>query len=234
MMFSAIQKFTLLDYPGKTSCIAFTPGCDFRCGYCHNPEFVLPEKIQKISASFIAEETFYHFLEKRRGLLDGVVISGGEPTIMHGLLACMKRIKEMGFLVKLDTNGNRPHIIQEAIDAKVVDYVAMDIKTIPEKYPELVGKNAQPGNIRESIDILVHSGVEYEFRTTVVKSIHDENMLHSMAEKIRGASVWHLQRFRPQKTLDPDFSKESSYSAHEMARIAKELEKYVEKIGIRF
>lgn len=233
MIFSAIQKFTLLDYPGKTSCIAFTPGCDFRCGYCHNPEFVLPEEIKKISSSFIAEETFIHFLERRRGLLDGVVISGGEPTIMHGLLDFMKCIKDMGFLVKLDTNGNRPHVIREAIETGVVDYIAMDLKTVPESYSDLVGKNANTQNITESIDILMGGEVEYEFRSTIVKGIHSEEVLLQMAQEIKGAPMWYLQQFRSQKTLDPDFSQSNSYSANEMARIAKELEGYAQKVEVR-
>ncbi|PIR76985.1 MAG: anaerobic ribonucleoside-triphosphate reductase activating protein, partial [Candidatus Magasanikbacteria bacterium CG10_big_fil_rev_8_21_14_0_10_38_6] len=139
MVISGVQPFTLLDFPEKTACIIFTAGCNFRCGYCHNPEFVLPEKIQQIKTSFIDEETIYSFLQKRKGLLDGVVISGGEPTMMGDLPAFIRNIKELGFLVKLDTNGNRPLVLQHLLDEGLLDYVAMDVKTSLVNYADLVG-----------------------------------------------------------------------------------------------
>ncbi|MFA9262301.1 MAG: anaerobic ribonucleoside-triphosphate reductase activating protein, partial [Undibacterium sp.] len=138
MKLTAVQKFTLLDYPGRVACIAFTPGCDLRCGFCHNAEFVLPERLKELAGSFIDEEHFFAFLERRRGLLEGVVVSGGEPTIWRDLPEFLARIRSLGFLVKLDTNGNNPAMLRELFDRKLVDFVAMDVKTSLEEYPGLV------------------------------------------------------------------------------------------------
>jgi len=212
MKISGIQKFTTLDYPEHAACIVFTPGCNFRCGYCHNPEFVLPEKIKELQHGFIPEEALFVFLEKRVGLLDGVVISGGEPTIMPDLLIFMKKVKDRGFLVKLDTNGNRPSVIQKAIDEHLVDYIAMDVKTSYKKYTDLVGKFAVPEKIRESIEIIKKSGIDYEFRSTLIRETHPQEVLEDMATMMKGSDKLYLQTFRPGTTLHPLFQAFHAFS----------------------
>lgn len=206
MVFSGIQKFTMLDFPGHIACIVFTPGCNFRCGYCHNPEFVLPEQMCKIANSFIPENKIHAFLDQRRNLLEGVVISGGEPTIHRDLIPFMRKVKNMGFLVKLDTNGNKPEVIKQALDENLLDYIAMDIKTSLDNYQELCGKGALPEKIEESINLIKSCGVEYEFRTTMIKEIHTKEILEKMKPLIANAKNYRINQFRPGKTLDPKFA----------------------------
>lgn len=233
MKLSAIQKFTVLDYPGKVACIAFTPGCNMRCGFCHNPEFVLPEKIRELSASFIEEETFFNFLEKRRGLLDGVVVSGGEPTIWRDLPEFLRHIKERGFLVKLDTNGNHPAMLRKLLEEKLVDYVAMDVKTSLAEYPKLVGGGVKADNIAESIELLKAAGIPYEFRTTLIKEVHTEESLRDMAELLFGAERYYLQTFRPGHTLNPVFATYHPFSPEEMQELVHRFSTVVKEVGIR-
>ncbi|MCF6276961.1 MAG: anaerobic ribonucleoside-triphosphate reductase activating protein [Candidatus Magasanikbacteria bacterium] len=233
MLISAVQKFTLLDYPGKTSCIVFTPGCNFRCGYCHNPEFVLPEKIKEIKDSFIPEEIFFNFLDKRVGLLDGVVISGGEPTLMPDLENFIVKVKEKGFLVKLDTNGNRFDNLKNLVDKNLLDFIAMDIKTSLEEYKNVSGNLVNVEDVQKSIDFIKNCGVDYEFRTTMVKELHTEEVVKKMLELLKGSKSFYLQQFRPRKILKEEFSKYNSFSELEIEEIKKKFEKVVEKVGIR-
>ncbi len=233
MLISGIQKLTLLDFPEKTACIIFTPGCNFRCGYCHNPEFVLPEKILELKNSFIPEEIFFNFLKQRKDLLDGVVISGGEPTIMPDLLSFMSKVKEMGFLVKLDTNGNRPTLLQKAIDNKLVDYIAMDVKTSLEEYPKLVGPVVKPNNIAESVRILVKNEVDYEFRSTLIKEIHSNTTLNQMSSLLQGARRLYLQTFRPGHTLKAEFQTFHPFSKQEMENVSFIFKNNIEEVSIR-
>jgi pyruvate formate lyase activating enzyme len=223
MLISAVQKFTMLDYPGKISCIIFTPGCNFRCGYCHNPEFVLPEKIEQIRHSFIPENNFFNFLEKRKKVLDGVVITGGEPTIMPDLISFVRKIKELGFLVKLDTNGSDPEKLANLLKENLLDYVAMDVKTSLERYPEVGGPIVQANLISQSIEIIKNSYIPYEFRSTIVKEIHPRDVLEKMADLIAGAEKVYLQTFRPQNTLNPEFAVYHPYNEVEMAEIANNI-----------
>lgn len=221
MKLSAIQRFTMLDYPDRVACIAFTPGCNMRCGFCHNPEFVLPEKIAELQDTFIASETFFNFLDKRRGLLEGVVVSGGEPTIWADLPEFFREIKKRGFLTKLDTNGHHPEMIRRLLEEKLVDYVAMDVKTSLSEYPKLVGGGVKPEHIQESIDLLKRSEILYEFRTTLVKELHSEAVLKDMEELLRGANRYYLQVFRPGHTLNPVFANYHPFSAEEMEQLTK-------------
>lgn len=234
MVISGIQRFSILDFPGKTACIVFTPGCNFRCSFCYNPEFVLPEEIKKISGSFIPESAFFNFLEQRKGLLDGVVITGGEPTVIADLPGFMSRIKKKGFLVKLDSNGNRPEVLKDVFKRGLVDYIAMDIKTSLENYQDLSGADANPENIEESIELIMKSGIPYEFRSTIVREIHPEEVLKKMAKLIDGAELYYMQAFRPGQTLDPNVSDYHPYDEKEMKRIAKDIfGLYVKKVGVR-
>ena len=233
MLISGIQKFTMLDYPGKSACIVFTPGCNFRCGYCHNPEFVLPERIAELKSSFIPEEAFMNFLEQRKGLLEGVVVTGGEPTLMPDLLDFMKKIKELGFLVKLDSNGNRPEVLKKALEQKIVDYIAMDVKTSLDEYARLVGKLVKPENIAESIKLIMDSGLEYEFRSTIVKETHLPETLKAMAKLISGSTNFYLQNFRAANTLSPEFQRYHSFTNQEMEEIADLFRTQVKNVAIR-
>ena len=164
MLIHGLQKLTLLDYPGKVACTVFTGGCNFRCPFCHNASLVLrPDE-----GEHIPEEELFALLKKRQGVLEGVCITGGEPTLAFGLETLMARIKEMGYLVKLDTNGTRPKAVKRIIDAGLADMIAMDIKNSYEKYPETCGISGyDTAPIRESIQLIMSSGIDYEFRTTV-------------------------------------------------------------------
>lgn len=233
MKLSAIQRFTILDYPDKVACIAFTPGCNMRCGFCHNPEFVLPEKIQELQADFIAEETFFNFLDKRQGLLEGVVVSGGEPTIWQDLPEFFRKIKEKGFATKLDTNGNNPVMLKRLLDEKLVDYVAMDVKTSLAEYSKLVGGGAKAENIAESINLLKTSGIPYEFRTTLIKEIHTEQVLKDMEKLLQGSARYYLQVFRPGHTLNPVFAAYHPFSSEEMQGLVKRFSAVAKEVGIR-
>ena len=233
LRFSGVQPFTRLDYPGLFACIAFLPGCNFRCGYCHNPEFVLPDLLVKTQASWVGEEDFVSFLDQRRGKLDGVVISGGEPTLHPGLGTFMCRVKDMGFKVKLDTNGSRPEILKSLLDDGCVDYVAMDVKTSLERYTELVGPCVKPEAIRESIAIIMDRAPEYEFRTTLLREVHGLSDLQQMADLVLGAKRYALQRFRPATTLDPAFANYSAPDDAELRLIADVFRPNVQELILR-
>lgn len=233
MLLSGLQPFTVLDYPEKVSCIVFTPGCNFRCGYCHNPEFVLPEKIAALRSSFIAEEAFFNFLDQRGNLLDGVVITGGEPTLMPDLEDFIKKIKSRGLLVKLDSNGNRPGVLRRLIDNKLLDYIAMDVKTSLPRYQFLVGKLASENQLIESMKIIHESGLPYEFRTTLVKKVHTPNVIEEMCGLLKGKKRLYLQGFRSATTLSPAFADYSGFSAEETEEIADQFRNFVDEVYIR-
>lgn len=229
MEFGGFEKFTLIDYPKRVACMVYTIGCPFRCPYCHNPELV-----DETCTTRIQESTVLEFLDTRKGMLDGIVITGGEPT-MHStkLLAFMKEVKSRGFLVKLDSNGVDPDFLQKVIDEKLVDFIAMDIKSPLVKYTQTVGRPVNLDAIRKSIEIIKNSGLEYEFRTTIVKSMLSVDDLEQIAKEIKGASTYYLQKFIPSKILNPQFLKKVTYSDEEFANIKTIMEKYVSFCGIR-
>ncbi len=193
---------TLIDYPGKIAATVFTAGCNFRCPFCHNPELVEldPETLPLFREQ---EAKFFSFLEGRKGLLDGVCITGGEPTVQADIVPFMRKLKSMGFLVKLDSNGTNPDILRQVFDEKLVDYVAMDIKNGPARYHEAVGTAVDMDRIRESIRLIMGSGVDYEFRTTVVPGIHTAADFEEVAKLIEGAKRYYIQVFRNGKVLSP-------------------------------
>ena len=192
MIFGGLQKTSLIDYPGKVCSVLFISGCNFACPYCHNPQLVKGGMKQ---GSFIEEDRVFEFLEKRKTILDGVVISGGEPTLSGGLLSLCENIKQMGYQVKLDTNGSQPEVIKRLIDDSLVDYIAMDIKTDPHHYPPLIQRDPEPDLLIESIHIIMASAPDYEFRTTCVRPIVDEQIIESIAATIEGAKRYALQPF---------------------------------------
>ncbi|HMS93111.1 MAG TPA: anaerobic ribonucleoside-triphosphate reductase activating protein [Candidatus Saccharibacteria bacterium] len=223
-----VQKVSLVDYPGHVAAALFTIGCNMRCGYCHNPELVLPDRY----IDSIPEQDVLLFLESRIGKLDGVVISGGEPTIHEGLPSLAARIKEMGYLVKLDSNGTHPDMIRQMLDEKTLDFMAMDIKGPLEKYQEIAAYPVDTVAVQRTIELLRHAGIGYEFRTTIVKSQLSPKDFESIGELIKGAPRFALQRFRPGTTLHPAFRYETTYSDEEFEELKKIMERYVDECVI--
>lgn len=234
MLISGVQKFTILDFPGKVSCIVFSPGCVFRCGYCYNSEFVIPEKIKEIESTFIPENIFFNFLKTRVGFLDGVVVSGGEPTMQPDLKEFITKIKEMGFLVKLDSNGVNPDILEDLIKSKLIDFIAMDIKSSFDNYQKIsgyIGGGDLVASIKKSINLIMTSGIGYEFRTTLAKSFVSIEDLRKIGEAISGAKKYALQCFHPgPSVLDASYNDSVNYTTEEMEDIAKMLR---EEYGIQ-
>ncbi len=243
MIIAGLQRLTLLDYPGHTACTVFLAGCNFRCHYCHNPELVLPECIQEQQQYFIDEGEFFAFLEERQGLLEGVCVTGGEPTIHSNLRDFLRRIKVMGFKIKLDTNGSSPKILEKIIDEKLVDYIAMDVKAAPEKYHEFVGIEAdtdalreadRTSNIEHSRDLIMNAGIDYEFRTTLVEGYHDESEFSAICEFIRNAERYYLQSFQSgQGCLNPIWNQYSGLSDSTLEEYRQKAGKCVAFCGVR-
>jgi len=229
MKIGGLQKTSLIEYPGKICAIVFTQGCNFRCPYCHNPELVKPGK----NSNRISEEEILSFFKKRKKYLQAVAISGGEPCLQQDILEFLKEIKKMGFLVKLETNGSFPEIIEKAIEKKLVDYLSMDIKGSFEKYDKIVRVKVEIPKIKKSINLIMNSGLNYEFKTTVVKSLINKEDFKTIGNSIKGAKLYFLQKFIPTKLLDPDFSKEETYSDEEFKKIKNLMENYVSKCKIR-
>ncbi len=233
MLISGVQKFTMIDYPEKVAAIIFTPGCNMRCKFCHNKEFVLPEEIKELRSSFIPQEAVLNFLETRKGKLDGVVISGGEPTIQPDLKDFIISVRKMGFLVKLDTNGNLPNVLKELVNENLLDYVAMDVKTILENYQDLVGNLANPKKVGESIEFLKQNRIPYEFRTTIIDGVHTTDIIKEMAQLLEGSEKLYLQKFRPETTLDPKFQNKKPVSDKKMQEFVEIFRKNIEEVSIR-
>ncbi|MBR4295308.1 MAG: anaerobic ribonucleoside-triphosphate reductase activating protein [Clostridia bacterium] len=192
MIIKGLQKLTLLDFPGQVACTLFTGGCNFRCPFCHNASLVIsPDDVEEYS-----EEEILDFLKKRIGILDGVAITGGEPLLQKDIYEFMSKIRAMGYKIKLDTNGSFPHKLKEIVKAELCDYVALDVKNSPRRYAETVGiKDYQAEKIAESVKFLMESGVDYEFRTTIVSELHSEEDIEEIGRWIQGAKRWYLQNF---------------------------------------
>jgi pyruvate formate lyase activating enzyme len=218
MHLGGLQKSSLVDYPGKLSSVIFFSGCNFDCPYCHNPQ------LARGSAACPADLTTANicdFLEQRQGFLDGVVVSGGEPTLQNDLADLCKKIKEFGYPVKLDTNGSRPGVLKKLIEQNLVDYIAMDLKTDPVLYKSYIKSDCGPDPILASIRILMASGIDYEFRTTCVKPIVTRETIENMSHLIQGARLYALQRFRNRDVLHPEFfgGPENEYSDEELMQL---------------
>ena len=199
MFIAGMQKLTLLDFPGVVACTLFTAGCNFRCPWCHNAGLVLPDEM---SDRLIESEEVLSFLEKRKGILDGVCVTGGEPLLQAKLPYFLRRVKGLGYRVKLDTNGSFPERLEALVRENLVDRVAMDIKNGPSRYAETVGrKNLDLSAVTASKDFLLSDPVDYEFRTTVVRGLHTEESLLEAADWIAGAKQWFLQQFKDSGSL---------------------------------
>ena len=223
-----IQKLSLVDFPGHVAAALFTAGCNMRCGYCHNPELVLPERL----ASSIPIDDIMQFLQSRVGRLDGVVVSGGEPTIHDDLPELIRRIKALGYDVKLDSNGTRPEMIRQLIDDKLINFVAMDIKGPLEKYQTIAARPIDLDAVQETIALLISSGIGHEFRTTIVREQLEPSDFHKVGEMVRGAKRFALQHFRPGSTLAPQFEQASTFSESEFQETKTIMEGYVDECVI--
>ena len=232
-MIAGLQKMTLLDYPGKVACTVFLQGCNYRCPFCHNSE-LLPRKGEE----FMTEEEFLSFLKKRQGLLDAVCVSGGEPTLYKDLPRLLKAIKDLGYLVKLDTNGSDPRKLKALVKDGLIDYVAMDIKNSPARYGETVGlSRVDMEAIEESIRFLLSDAVAYEFRTTVVAQLHDDASISEMGAWLssllpgKKPAQLFLQKFVDRDTVI--FSGLSAPDEEQMKGFVSLLAPFVEKVAIR-
>ncbi len=229
MKIGGLQRVSLIDYPGLISAVVFLQGCNFKCSYCHNPELVDPGLFQPC----LRENDIFDFLDTRKGKLDAVSITGGEPTLQDKLPAFIKQIRKMGFAVKMDTNGSQPKVIKNLLAEKLLDFIAMDIKAPLKKYKDIVKATVNLDSIKESIGLILETNIPYEFRTTIVESQLGENDILQIGELISGANRYVLQNFVSTKTLDKKFLKEKPFSDEKLQKIKSHLEKQITSVTIR-
>ena len=228
MKIHGFQKTTLLDYPGHVAATVFVGGCNFRCPFCHNGLLVLESETQPA----IPEEEVLSYLQKRQGILEGICITGGEPTLQPDLAAFIRRLKGLGYQVKLDTNGGCPQILEQLLQEGLLDYVAMDIKASPDNYAAAAGlKEMDFDKIRQSIRLLMKSNISYEFRTTVVKGIHTLEEFEEIGRLLQGCRAYYLQGFRESESMVGQGCQ--AFSAHEMEKMAEMAGKYIDRVELR-
>lgn len=232
MLIKGLQKLTLLDFPEKMACTVFTFGCNLRCPFCHNASLVLSERADD---TLIPEEEFFSFLQKRRGILEGVCITGGEPTLQPDLPAFIRKIRDMGFAVKLDTNGARPAVLKSLVAEGLLDYVAMDVKNSLSAYPETVGLTAfDVAPVEESMDFLMAGHIPFEFRTTLVKGLHTPEGVAEMGRRLAGEEKFFFQTFEDSGDLIAgEGDALSSFTPAETQELLCILRQYVPNAQIR-
>lgn len=226
MTIGGLQKTTLVDYPGKIACATFLVGCNFRCPFCHNRDLVTKTLFKKSKIHETSHDEFFEFLSKRQGIIDGVCISGGEPTLNLDLPQFIEKIKDAGFLVKLDTNGSNPAMLGDLIAKKKIDFVSMDIKGPFKEYQKISGKFANINKVTESLKILFKSNLPFELRTTVAPTIHTPKSIEQMVKSVLSIAhecgykkekiIWFLQNFRPTNCYNLKFNSYSSFSLSQM------------------
>ena len=229
MKIAYLQRSSLIDYPGRISAVIFTQGCNFVCPYCHNPELVKPE----LFTESVNVKEIFDFLELRKNKLEGIVITGGEPTLQKGLIPFMKSLRQMGYKLKLDTNGSKPEVIETLIQERLVDFIAMDIKAPHGKYSRVAGKNVDINALAKSIHIIMNSGAEYEFRTTAAKKMIDSEDLKSIVQMIEGADRYVIQKFISSKHLDDSLKDSESLTLDDIRDCIPVIEKQIKKLIIR-
>lgn len=229
--FAGWQRTSLIDFPGKISSVLFTQGCSMRCRFCHNPELVQSKK----SSDFLfQEEEILGYLAQRRNMIEGVVLTGGEPTLQPDLIPFIQKVHSMGYSIKLDTNGYQPTKLQEILQTGCVEYVAMDVKAPLALYNNVAGVAIQTNLIQKSLQILLQSNLPYELRTTAVKPLLSLEDLKTIAQEIAGAPLWILQQFRSGCTLDLALQDTEPYKEEELLQIAKEVSPlYVKECKVR-
>lgn len=230
MCLAGLQKTSLIDYPGKVSCVVFLSGCNFHCPYCHNPELARGQ-----SPNPKSPDELIAFLEQRRNLLDGVVISGGEPTLSPHLSDLCRRLRDQGLAIKLDTNGSRPEVLERLMGESLVDYIAMDVKTSLQHYNAFTADADIGRRIGASIKCIMAQSSGYEFRTTCARPFVDETVIDEIGRMIQGAALYVLQTFQTGDLLDPDFGKRSGngFSTSRMNRLQKKAAAWVKQCRIR-
>ncbi len=229
MKIGGLQKTSLIDFPDMVSAVVFLQGCNMRCPFCHNPELVLGSRFEKP----LDEAEFFAFLEKRRRQLDGIVVSGGEPTVHADLPEFLRRIKALGYRIKLDTNGTHPDMLKALLAEGLLDFVAMDVKGDPDHYADYCGVTFPAATIQFSIDLIMKSGLPHEFRTTAVPGLHDVEKLLALAQLVRGARLYAVQAFRPDLCLDPAFEKLPRFDLAPVQAARESFEKLVQRFEIR-
>ena len=230
MLIKGFQATTLLDYPGQIASIVFTPGCDFRCPYCYNKSLVMnsPNLIE------LDENKILEKISKRKKLIDGVVLSGGEPCLQNDLPGFAEKIKNLGLKVKVDTNGTRPKMLKQLIDKGLVDFIAMDIKGPLGKYEDITQTRFDVSAIEESAKLIMQSKVDYEFRTTALPDLLSQEDFQKIGEWLKGAKKYCLQQFKPMPDMiDSSYEYKETYTFKELEEIRKQLEPYFEKVEVR-
>ncbi len=232
MIFGGFQPLSLIDYPGKVCAIAFTSGCNFYCSFCHNPELVSPDLIK--TQPQIAEADILHFLEERKGKLEALCISGGEPTLHNDLIDFLKRVKNLGYLIKLDTNGTNPNVLTKIFQKELVDYVAMDIKAplIKEKYEQITRRPVVMATIIQSVELIKEQAPDYEFRTTVEPLLNKKDIIN-IANALKPAKKYFLQEFHSTKTLNKDYLGKKGLSKEEIEEIKELIKNDFGIVGVR-
>jgi len=229
MWIKGLIKTSVVDYPGKITTVVFVGGCNFRCPYCHNADLVLrPESLPDIEVREILR-----LLAERKGFVDGVVITGGEPTLQTDLADFIRELKVQGLAVKLDTNGYRPQVLQRLLQEGLLDYVAMDVKGSLKKYPLVAGRRIDTKRIEDSIQLILSSEIEYEFRTTVVPGMVKVEDVDAIAQLIAGARRYYLQQFRASGVLTPQYAAVTPYPVAMLKEMAHAAQKWVADVGIR-
>jgi len=233
MLIGGVHRFSLIDYPEKTACVVFTQGCNLRCPYCHNPELIMIDSLRQS----LLEKSFFDFLVSRQGKLDAVVITGGEPCLQPDLEDFIRKIKELGFLVKLDTNGTIPEVLERLLAKGLLNYIAMDVKAPLRRYSEVSGvklTDEKIGQIQHSIELILSSALPYEFRTTVVADLLTRADILAIGDLISHAQLYVLQRFHSAKTYRPEFVTATSFSEEELQYLCSALKaKGIQEVIVR-
>jgi len=224
-----LQRLSLIDYPGKLCATAFTAGCNFRCPYCYNVDIVLNHQVM----ATMPEAEVLNFLYQRKGFLDGLCVGGGEPTLHNELYTFLYKVKSVGYLVKLDTNGSKPKRLNKLMEERVVDYVAMDVKAPLSRYPEVVRYKADIEAVAKSVKLLRRSGVDHEFRTTAVPGLLDGDDIEEIAQTLAGSKRYVIQQFRPGRTLCPEFKEGKPYSENELRQFRDRVAPYFAECKLR-
>jgi pyruvate formate lyase activating enzyme len=229
MHIKGFQKTSFIDYPGKICSLVFLGNCNFRCPYCHNPDLIRKAEVLPT----IPEDDVLEFIEKKAKWIDAICITGGEPSLDRSIVDLIIKIKKKGFLVKFDTNGTNPEILKEMIKRKLIDFVAMDIKNPLKKYEEITKTKTDIKKIKQSIEIIKKSGIDYEFRTTILPKHHTEKEVLDIAKDLKSAKKFVLQNFKPGKCLDETYNKEKAFSHDELMKFKEIVKDYFKEVEVR-
>ncbi len=228
---AGLRKTSLIDFPEKISTVVFTQGCNFNCGYCHNPELIAVDK----DGEYMDLNYFWDFLDQRKKVIDGVVITGGEPLLQKDIIDFIKKIKNKNLKVKVDTNGTCYSVLEKLISDNLIDYIAMDIKNDFKEYQKITSecRKRELDNIKKSIKLIMNSNLKYEFRTTVVPGFHSETQVEKIAQFLKGADKYVIQNFRSEKTYKKEFEQINRFPDKDLDKFRQIAKKYIKKVEIR-